>query len=142
MSSKAPRMRSAVRHLINLGEAALRPKKVDEKMWAKPLISKRIANVVRKQAMKDGTFGSFNPQTGTGWDPKWDAVGQVGTDVLKPPKGNKQQRTREARAVKIDAKMVGMDERIDEHLRKRTDNKPPITFDVRYKRLLALSRKK
>jgi len=133
-------MRSALRHLINFGEDALKPKKIDEKVWRKPLISNRVAGVLRKQAVKEGSYGSFDNQTGIGWDRKWDAVGQVGTSAYKPPKGTKAERSREGRALKIEAKMEGMDDRIDEHLRKRTANRPPIGFEVRYKRLIRRAR--
>lgn len=136
-------MRTALRNLIEFGGDALKARKVDDKKWHKPLISKRVASVLRKQAMKEGTFGSFDSQVGVGWDKMWDPVGQVGTITFKPPKGTKAQRTREGRALKIDLKMEGMDEKIDAHIKKLNDKKPQeYTFDVRYKRMLRLARKK
>ena len=136
-------MRTALRNLIEFGGDALKARKVDDKKWQKPLISKRVAGVLRKQALKEGTFGSFDSESGIGWDRKWDPVGQVGTITFKPPKGTIMQRTREGRALKIDLKMEGMDGKIDEHIKKLNDKKPKeFTFDVRYKRVIRLARKK
>jgi hypothetical protein len=109
-------MRAALRQLCKKGEAALRPS-FDEatNRWRKPAVSKRIAAVVRKHAVQDGTFGSFDPETGKGWDPKWDSVKQIGTMQLRPNKMTARQRSRESRAQKIEGLVEQMDDKIDEN---------------------------
>ena len=64
-------MRSALRQLCRHGIEALRPQKVNDR-WRKPVISKRVAADLRKLALKSGTYGSFDVETGLGWDPTWD----------------------------------------------------------------------
>jgi uncharacterized UPF0146 family protein len=64
-------MRSALRQLCRHGVEALRPQKVNDK-WRKPVISKRVAADLRKLALRSGTYGSFDVETGLGWDPTWD----------------------------------------------------------------------
>ena len=65
-------MRSAVRKLCQHGVEALRPQKVNDK-WRKPAISRRVAGDLRKVAIRSGTYGKFDSETGIGWDPAWDA---------------------------------------------------------------------
>jgi len=65
-------MRSALRQLCRHGIEALRPQKVNDK-WRKPKISRRVANDLRKLAIRNGTYGTFNSETGEGWNPLWDA---------------------------------------------------------------------
>jgi hypothetical protein len=65
-------MRSAVRKLCQQGVEALRPQKVNDK-WRKPVISRRVAGDLRKAAIRSGTYGKFDSETGIGWDPAWDA---------------------------------------------------------------------
>ncbi|KAL7449533.1 hypothetical protein ACHAWC_002804, partial [Mediolabrus comicus] len=66
-------MRSAVRKLCQQGVEALRPQKVNDK-WRKPVISRRVAGDLRKAAIRSGTYGKFDSETGIGWDPAWDAT--------------------------------------------------------------------
>ena len=65
-------MRSALRKLCKHGIEALRPQKVNDK-WRKPVISRRVAADLRKLAIRSGTYGSFDTETGEGWLPAWDA---------------------------------------------------------------------
>ena len=81
------KMRSALRKLCKDGIEALRPQKVNDK-WRKPVISKRVAADLRKAAIRNGTYGKFDSETGIGWDPLWDT-----------PDRNKKQR-------KIDSLLV------------------------------------
>lgn len=128
-------MRSAAKWLCRVGEEALKPQRVND-CWRKPRVSKRIAGVLRKQAIKEGTFGSFNIETGKGWDPKWDSLRQTGTMELRPPKLHSRQRTREQRATKIDNLMEDMDEKIDAHYDKlKESRKKERTFENWYKDL-------
>lgn len=50
--------------------------------------------MLRKRAIIEGTFGSWSPIHG-GWLPEWDEPVKV--PLLKPNKGHKRERTREAR---------------------------------------------
>mmetsp|Transcript_7435 Transcript_7435/g.16853 ORF Transcript_7435/g.16853 Transcript_7435/m.16853 type:complete len:171 (+) Transcript_7435:82-594(+) len=65
-------MRSALRQLCRHGIEALRPQKNNAK-WRPPVISKRVAADLRKMAIRNGTYGKFDTETGIGWDPVWDA---------------------------------------------------------------------
>ena len=65
-------MRSALRKLCKHGIEALRPQKVNDK-WRKPVISRRVAADLRKLAIRSGTYGSFDTESGEGWLPSWDA---------------------------------------------------------------------
>ena len=104
-------MTVARRYLMEKGVEALRPQRVseDSKKWIRPLISRRKAAVMRKAAIADGTFGSFDTSTGIGWDPQWDVdVYHVRGNIsaLRPPKGHKRERTRETRAQKIESNLA------------------------------------
>ncbi len=75
MANNILSMRAALRQLCRHGIEALRPQRVntDTKIiWRKPAISKRVAADLRKLAIRNGTYGKFDPETGTGWDPAWD----------------------------------------------------------------------
>ena len=128
-------MSSAVRWLCRLGAEALKPQFV-ENSWQKPKISRRVAAVLRKHAVVEGSYGSFDPETGKGWDPKWDELRQIGTMQLRPPKLTKRQRTRETRALKIEGLLEGMDKKIDDHYRKVREKKTKVrSFENLYKKL-------
>jgi hypothetical protein len=122
MSQGTKGMRSAVRWLCRHGEEALKPQFLEES-WHTPKVSKRIAAVVRKQAVVEGSYGHFDPETGKGWDPKWDSLRQTGTMQLRPPKLTSRQRNREKRATKIEDLLEGMDDKIDAHYKKQRDKK-------------------
>lgn len=114
-----------------------------DKIWRSPAISKRKANVMRKQAIADGSYGSFNTETGLGWDSTWDVElakckqgGGRGRYRMSVPKKVKRHRIREERALKIEKKMEGMDERIDEYYRAKHAKKPESTFENTYKQLM------
>lgn len=44
--------------LVRFGAEALKPQKVGPYKWHTPRVSRRKANVLRKKAVRDGTFGS------------------------------------------------------------------------------------
>ena len=141
MSLKRKGMKSAVRWLCRYGEEALKPQIV-ENLWQKPKVSKRVAAGLRKQALVEGSYGSFDPETGKGWDSKWDELRQTGTMQLRPPKLTKRQRTREARASKIETLLEGMDEKIDNHYKKMREKKTKVrSFENWYKSLTAVGKK-
>ena len=150
-AAAVPRFRSALKKLSQHGVDALMPKlivhdDVGKQNWRPPLISNRVANVLRKQAVREGTYGSFNTETLKGWDSAWDvelakakARGQ-GRHRLKVPKKAKRHRTREERAAKIEKKMEGMDERIEEYYVEKHSKKPPRSFENYYKKLMRVKK--
>jgi len=158
-AAASTRFRSAVRKLSRDGVDALRPQQVpvvattataakgpgiddEQRTWRKPAISKRVAKVLRKDAIRSGTYGSFDAETGTGWDPSWDAalLSSSGTQQnryrITVPKTAKRHRTREQRAQRIEKKLDGMDERIEEYYAEKHESKPPKTFENEFKNLM------
>lgn len=129
------------------GTAQSSPKLLQEseddlrRSWHKPKVSRRKAHVLRKAAIRDGTYGSFDPQLG-GWDPAWDeefllkSASEQGRFRLTVPKKTSRQRNREQRAQKIEKNMEGMDQRIEEYYAAKHAAKPPDTFENRYKKLM------
>ena len=124
----APRFQSALRKLAEQGVKAMRPsRRVYKEAGTQrvvnrgPAISGRVENVLRKIAIKEGTYGSFDPETLKGWDPQWDidlAVARArgnGRIRIKVPKTSMRFRNREERAQKIEKALVGMDERMEKY---------------------------
>mmetsp|Transcript_2709 Transcript_2709/g.6212 ORF Transcript_2709/g.6212 Transcript_2709/m.6212 type:complete len:176 (-) Transcript_2709:377-904(-) len=72
-------MRTALKKLSQHGVQALRPQKVNDK-WRNPAVSARVAADLRKKAIRSGTYGFFDRETGIGWDPLWDAPILVPSD--------------------------------------------------------------
>ncbi len=158
-------MRSALRKLCQQGVEALRPQKVNEK-WRRPAISRRVAGDLRKAAIRAGTYGKFDAETGVGWDPAWDAperrhplldaaAPDASNDVLdsillktnkgaiqsiRPPKETKRERTREARAQKIENLLKGADEKIEEYRKELEAKKPKPGIEEEFKRAMKGSR--
>jgi len=166
---QAVRFPSALRKLASQGVDALRPTYVmksetdpyqnsrgtnstslEEGVWRPPAISRRIANVLRKQAITEGTYGSFNVETLRGWDPKWDLLlatfqykhemAGAGRVRMTPPKKASHHRSRERRAKTIEQKMQDMDQRIETYHQERHNAKPPDTFENRYKKVMRVKR--
>lgn len=148
VAAAVPRFRSAVRKLSQHGVQALQPQlqvtgeAAQDRTWRPPAISGRIASVIRKQAIKDGTFGSFNSETGAGWEPQWDVelakarskgAGRYRQGVHKHAG---RVRTREKRAQRLEANMEGMDDRIEEYYAKKSSQKPKKSFENLYKKLM------
>lgn len=119
-----------------------------ERSWKSPAISKRKAAVLRKEAIRKGTYGKFDSEKGgIGWDPMWDvelakaSLGGLGRyTALRVPKKSSRKRTREMRAQKIETAMIGMDERMEEVQAVKHRNKPPVTFESTYKELMKVKK--
>ena len=149
------RMRAALRHLCQKGVEALKPQKVASKrvaengyqrqteVWRRPVVSKRVGNVLRKTALKEGTYGSFDTTTGVGWDPEWDLVlksnqfASQRNGNIRPKKGTKRERTREARAQAIEQELATQPEKMEEYYTNKEQLRVQETsFEAHYKRLL------
>jgi hypothetical protein len=119
-----------------------------ERIWKRPMLSKRRAAMLRKEAIRNGTYGAFDPERGgVGWDPAWDVelakanphcLGRY--TAMRAPKKDKMHRSREMRAQKIESAMEGMDERMEEMQAAKHRNKPPVTFESTYKKLMKVQR--
>jgi len=112
------------------GEQDVTKLSVKEISWHPPMLSNRKINVLRNIAKLEGTYGSFDPETLKGWDPQWDVALAInkpkGTGrymALRKPKLTTHNRTREDRALKIEAAMVGMDERMEAMQAERIEKK-------------------
>ena len=96
-------------------------------------VNPRHANKVRKAAIIDGTFGSFDASTGLGWDPAWDKEGRL--PWLRQPKLKKRQRNREARATKIENNLEQVPKKIADHRAKLELKKPKTGIIAMIKRI-------
>lgn len=63
---------------------------VSGRKWIRPALSKRKAAMIRKEALRNGTYGTWTPVEG-GWLPEWDGVAKH--TVPNPPKLHKNIRT-------------------------------------------------
>lgn len=150
-------MRAALRHLCRHGADALRPQKVatgavehgslvvkpSREVWRRPLLSKRVANTVRKQAVRDGTYGSFDAGTGSGWDPTWDLVLHSHRHHVtrfagvQPSKKTSRERNREERARKLEQNLEGREEAMEQYYTDKEESRvQDKSFEARYKRML------
>eukprot|EP00536_Pseudo-nitzschia_multiseries_P006888 jgi/Psemu1/286753/fgenesh1_pg.153_\ len=150
-------MRAALRHLCQQGEQALKPQKVvaeasvsfhqhiskpAREVWRRPKVSKRVANDIRKQALKNGTYGSFCDKTGVGWNPEWDVVLQQHRFEtnrfagVKPAKNTSRERSREERAERLEKNLEGRLEAIEEHYSEKEASRiQDKSFEARMKRM-------
>jgi hypothetical protein len=147
-----PRFQSALKKLAVQGSAALKPQLVQSQdkatgsHWKPALISNRVASVLRKQAVQEGTYGSFNTETLRGWDTQWDVdlatIRSQGSGRIKlrPPNKTSRQRTREKRATKIETTMQDMDVRIEAYYQEKRNAKPAKTFENNYKQQMVVKR--
>jgi len=150
-------MRSAIRLLVKHGIEALKPQSVETKAvvvgnqyvakpsktaWRRPAVSKRVANVLRKQAIQDGTYGSFDINSGVGWDPMWDLalkpnqyqVTRFGG--IQPAKKTSRQRNREDRAKKLEASLETRLEKMEEYYTEREESRVQEKgFEAMFKRV-------
>ena len=99
----------------------------------RPLVSRREAAVARKEALRNGTFGTFDPEKG-GWLREWDPV--RAPRVLIPPKGHKRDRTRAERFRNVEARLQDMPRLIEEHRKTVQARKPPPGVETLLKRLV------
>lgn len=137
-------MRSAIRQLVRHGVEALKPQRIETKavqvgsqfiakpskmVWRSPIVSKRVAKVIRSQAIQDGTYGSFEASTGIGWDPEWDLalkpnqynVTRFGG--IRPSKKTSRERSREERAQKIEANLETRLEKMEEYYSTKEESR-------------------
>ena len=158
-----PKMRAALRHLCQHGDAALRPQQVvtagtvvpytqyvakpSKTVWKRPLISKRVGNVLRKKSIANGTYRTFDRTTGIGWNKQWDLLlfaNRYATDRFPPStrvsKKTKRERTREDRAQKLEAKLLSADELIEDYYVEKQESKvQDKSFEARMKRMSKVS---
>ena len=152
-----PTMRAALRHLCQHGVEALKPQKIATKavehgtlvakpsreVWRRPLLSKRVAKTVRKQAVEDGTYGSFDTNTGMGWDPSWDLVLHshryevTRFAGIQPPKKTSRDRNREERARTLEKALEGREEAMEQYYTEKEESRvQDKSFEAKYKRML------
>lgn len=147
VASVAPKFKAALKKLAHQGSDALRPQLIvsqdaTSSHWKPPLISNRVANVLRKQAINEGTYGSFDTEALRGWDAQWDvdlaSSRSKGTGRIKirPPNKTSRQRTRETRAKKLEATMQDMDGRIETYYQGKQNAKPAKSFENFHKQLM------
>jgi len=101
-----------VKQLCIHGEQALKPQKVNGN-WRGARISAQKAAHVWKEAILSGTYRSFDPLIGQGWDPSWEKLRSI--PRIRAPKLDKCEHTREAQVQKIENMLETMDEKIAEH---------------------------
>lgn len=131
--------------------------------WKKPKVSKRVANTLRKKAIREGTYGSYDPMTGIGWDVTWDTAllnknnnhnsnnnndnqsllnnGNIPWMELRPHKEPKRERTREARAKKIEDLLTVADDKILDYRIAQREKKPDPGIETLIKKMMKDSRK-
>jgi len=73
------------------------------------------------------------------WDPIWD-VSAPKYATLRSLKGRKRDRTREARAAKIEGRMKEMDGRVEEYRKAVEERKPLPGIETMFKRMVARGR--
>jgi hypothetical protein len=150
-------MRAALRHLAEKGIEALKPQKVVSKLaqngfntrlpevWRRPVVSKRVGNTLRKQALSQGTYGSFDAATGVGWDPAWDLrlkqnqyqVERFGG--IRPKKKTSRERNREDRAKQVEEQLESSQEKLEEYYNHKQDIRvEETTFEAHYKKMVKL----
>jgi hypothetical protein len=66
--------------------------------------------------------------------------GGIQLTLLRPPKDTKRQRTREARALKIEKLVEGMDQRIEEFRLEKEAKKPPPGIEEEFKKYMKSSK--
>lgn len=133
MLSRVPR---TVRLLGEHGMAALMPTMKNGKYWS-PIVSKRKANVLRKNSIADGTFGTFDPAVG-GWDCAWDVPKSF--HFIKPHRGHLRERTRPTRAAVITKAMASMPDKLAKMRADVDSRKPKKDFSFMLKRIAGLSK--
>jgi hypothetical protein len=166
-STSQPAIRSALKKLHAHGSSALKPQPIvtpdgtssgaTRQKWKRPDVSRRVANDLRKAAIRQGTYGSYNPETGIGWDKSWDAglfgqngnsdgtsinSGRINWMEIRGFKEPTRERTRESRAQRIEALLSAADDKIVEYRQFKRDNKPEGGIENVIKRMIRRSTKK
>ena len=133
---KAP-IRMALRNLHTQGIKALQAQPITDptssrQRWKGPIVSRRVAKDLRKKAIREGTYGTYDASEGIGWDEAWDvglfkdnsSVGKINWMEVRGFKETKRERTRESRAKRIEALLDGADDKIMQFRQKKRDDKP------------------
>ena len=149
-------MRAALRHLAKHGAEALKSQKIitqpkevhgrivkpAKEIWLRPVVSKRVGNDLRKKAIREGSFGTFNAETGVGWMPEWDLVLKRNSHRvtryggMHPPKKTKRERTRQERAEALDQILETRLEKVEEHyVEKEAGRVQEGGFEAMFKRM-------
>ena len=150
-------IRSALLQLHSKGIAALQPTKIidsptdadsistsQRQRWRKPVVSKRIAKDLRKKAIREGTYGTYDAEKGIGWDSNWDEglfggksnVGKINWMEIRGFKQTKRERTRESRAQRVEGLLATADDKIVEYRQKKRDSKPEGGIENVIKRMM------
>ena len=136
--------------------------------WHRPLVSKRVANTLRKKAIRNGTYGTFDADTGIGWEAAWDQPSPLLNNNMNdinssntnsstntnneanrekipwreiiPYKETKRERTRETRAQKIEDLLQTADDKIYEHRKIVQERKPLPGIENTIKQMIQKSR--
>lgn len=119
-------------HGADAMKAQLRSEDGPRQRWWRPIVSRRKAKVARKQAILNGTYGSFDLEAG-GWLPEWDEVSEP--RILTPQKRHKRERSRAARALAIENSMSAMPGKIQAYKTEIERRKPPPGIETLIKRL-------
>ena len=99
--------------------------------------SGRKFNLFRKKAIREGTYGSWDPIKG-GWLPQWDQLkvkgkirsspsgggGGASAAAIRPHKLHIRERNREERYQKIKSALKEVDKKIEQHKETLQDLKP------------------
>jgi hypothetical protein len=136
---------SAIRKLCQHGVEALKPQRIDNPTthlhWMPALIPKKTQSMLRKRAVREGTYGSFDATLGKGWDPAWDIDlaksghgGGTGRIRIRPNKKTSRERTREQRAQRIEKNMEDMDENMAQYYLDMKAQKPVKNFEWYFKK--------
>jgi hypothetical protein len=150
-------MRAALRHLCKKGVEALKPQQHTKdavqfgnhiaqpakQVWRRPIVSKRVANDLRKQALRAGTYGSFDTVNGVGWEPTWDIVLKSNQykvtrfGGMLPSKKTSRERSREGRVKQLDEQLETAQQKMDEYYTEKEESRvQDKSFEANYKRLL------
>jgi hypothetical protein len=116
-----PKPPQAIRKLAQFGVAALRPT-IANGRYSGPMVKPRVAAMVRKRALVEGTYGSFCNQFG-GWLEEWDTQRKI--FFPRVPKGHIRDRDRAKRATKITNAMADMPKKLEAHSQELKSRKLP-----------------
>jgi hypothetical protein len=150
-------MRAALRHLCKQGVDALKSQKVatravevgghiakpSKPVWRRPVVSKRVGNVLRKQAIAEGSYGSFDSMTGVGWEPVWDLVLKSNQykvtryGGIYAPKKTSRERSREERAKTLEEQLETQPEKMEKYYTEKEESRvEDKNFEAEYKRMM------
>ena len=116
-------MARSIAKLQRLGpEACFLPRKVNG-VTRSPLLGALTQAKLRRRAIIDGTYGTWDPETGRGWDASWDKPHTPTLYGGREFKGSKRSRTKRERVARIDKAMADMPKKIEEYKQSILDGK-------------------